>query len=173
MTDDLAVMSEPNWARILKVLHEGELATNIQRGDSFTMPVIPMSDLEKELNLEAREIESSLEYLAEVRLIEWFRPALVDDEGISEVQAALTPEGFHVAHERELRDRQQRLLESQNETSAALVMFTAILGAAASVQALASITLADANWEKVLLGIMYVLLLVGLYYYRDELFVRS
>lgn len=95
-------MSEPDWAKVLHALHEGQLASKISSGQSFTIYEL-LGYLKDETNLDEDEIRAALTYLSEVGLVHQFE---VFDE--DEVQGALTPEGFEVAHERELKKQQQK-----------------------------------------------------------------
>lgn len=79
----------------------------------------------------------------------------------------ITPRGFDLIHEYELKERQQELLETQNQSSQILAAFTVILGVAALVQAAAAVltTPQPVNW---ILGTVYAAILGGLLFTRDK-----
>lgn len=120
-------------------------------------------------SMDDHEIYQSLRFLKNIDLIE--EPDEVHGMPLSSVgldsvrYVGLTEKGFEVAHDRAIRQRQQEILESQNESSHLLAVVTVLLGATALVQALAAVF--DLSWPlNLLLGLVYcgVLVLVLLWW---------
>lgn len=80
---------------------------------------------------------------------------------------SLTPRGFDLIHDYEMRKHQQDLMQSQNDANRTLAAFTVILGAAALVQAAAAVF--SSPWPaNVVLGIVYLIILIALWVSRDD-----
>lgn len=168
-------MSQSQWAQVIEYLYrnegyyhypedtykESELQKFAEK-EQFTLTdfrqfggdmFLKTTGIEKAIN------EDSLwRFLERTNLIR----AEVRDDGVAII---LTEDGFDVAHERELRQEQQSLMETQSEATGTLANFTAILGAAALVQALAAVV--TAQRYTYLLAIVYLIILALLLYKID------
>lgn len=113
-------MAEPDWAEVLHELHKGQMAAP----DTWYVADYLMEGTE----LTDEDIEWAIKYLDNAGLIEG-EASLNDEKELVEVEAALTPQGFKVAHERELAKRQDR-------TNTTLVGFTLALVLASLVAVL-------------------------------------
>lgn len=161
-------MDEPDWAKVLEVLYneedsvyreiEGELSSS--------------HDLVEKSELTVDEVNSALVFLREQGLVEQEgvgqRVTKNEEEQWTHIKYELKEKGFDVAHERELRKKQQNLTEEQKEATDTLADFTVILGVTALVQALAAVV--SASRYNVPLAMIYVGLLTILWYKSDDLF---
>lgn len=171
--------SEPDWAKVLEefyeshgrlVLPEGDLFGKVREKDRvlFSEDENLLSQVDE---LDGRAIRVGVEYLIQTGLL------VVDTDDTEELNQAsegtifrslqLTKSGFDVAHERELRNRQQDLMERQNKASRTLATFTVILGATAVVQAAAAVV-STTYPTNAFLGVLYIGVIVALWLSRDH-----
>lgn len=110
---------EPDWTKVLHTLHQAQVGELSTKDDlrQFLM---------EETDLGEVKVKEALEYLNAVGLVK-----KIEIAGHDETRAPLTPEGFNVAHERELAKRQDR-------TNTTLVGFTLALVLASLVAVLPS-----------------------------------
>lgn len=114
---------EPDWAKVLHALHDGQLSTDMESGGPFRLYEL-QEYLGENTELTEEEVRESINYLDDVGLVYGF-----EDLDGEEIHGGLTPKGFEVAHERELTKRQDR-------TTTTLVVFTLALVLATLVEVL-------------------------------------
>lgn len=105
------------------------MGVSLKPGQSFSLWHL-YDYLEEETDLNRDEIDSSLDYLSRMGLIEGGVQRTLD-EGEDVALGALLPEGFEVAHERELKREQIAMNEN-------LVVFTFALVAVGIINTLPS-----------------------------------
>lgn len=120
-------MSEPNWARILKVFYEEDEWIPYPRSDEKPLAEIGLKGGSPLLDVDMTEdeIEDTVSYLRKVGLIEQDDrdeelPEKHDSDYRTVYGLSLTKRGFDVAHERELNHQ-------RTQTNRALVGFTIAL----------------------------------------------
>lgn len=140
-------MAEPEWAQVLAVLYT--------RGDNLQPPVhhSDMGDdhvLVEETNLSTKEIYDSLKFLSNQNLIEFYKMWEDTDEdgkiqNYSHWELELNPEGFEVAHEREIGIREEA-------SSKGLIALTGVLALTGLVEASTSFTQVEGPLNSVATG---------------------
>lgn len=156
---------EPDWAKALNELHQGQLSHTL--GDLSTPGEFKVYDIEEYLlkvtDLNEKEVKEAIQYLDDMGLISGI--TIAGEE--MKLKGGLTEEGFRIAHEREMRKRQQSLLESQNDATRTLATFTVILGVAALVQAAAAVMSVPNPYNFYLAG-FYAIVLSLLLWTKDD-----
>lgn len=159
-------MTEPNWAKVLRVLYEkeGEVEYHeFDKGDSVDVTV-PKGSAFEHISLEKGELSSAIQFLDDNGLVK--KTGGSPTNFTDKVQ--LLKDGFAVAHERRLRERQHELTQIQVHANGTMANFTIILGIMALFQALAAIVVVPKY--KVPLGITFLLFVGMLWYKRDDWF---
>jgi hypothetical protein len=157
-------MDDPKWLRILKALYNGPLTVEpeLAQGDGIEYELIGYLNQRDELSdLSEDELARSLDHLNKVGLVRasgTLGDGMVRDKGEVERIGGLTPEGFKIAHERQLAEKEQQTKES-------LTFFTLILGFAAIVQATAAALQLEnpSNTISLLLIIIVITFAMALY----------
>lgn len=161
---------EPNWATVLRVMHE----------DKKTQESVTPDDEQRQVDfiagttdLPPDEVRTLLQYLNTVEVIE---PAGTNVQNRGPY--LLTEKGFQVAFDRELKSErfahERDLTELQDRTNRALLLVTGVL-ALSALLGLMPITFEFPQWVElivvgVLVGLMVgILVLFGLQYHRPEL----
>ena len=152
-------MQNPDWALLLQMAYQSGHGTvqwpeRLDEDDPERERNNP-NDL-REVDLTREEVERALQFVERTGLM---------SQVANGKHYELTEKGFNVANERELRKRQYRLTEAQNDANDTLANFTIILGATALVQALAAVI--SAPRYSVSLSVIYLLLL-GILWYKGE-----
>lgn len=104
-------MQEPNWARVLNLLYTEETPFALPLDDEKSVELGDIGDLaiSARVNLSAEEIANSADFLYEQGLI--FMDHRDDEESVpdpAQNEISLTPDGFEVAHDRQMQKNQLR-----------------------------------------------------------------
>lgn len=170
--------TEPLWAQILQLLYSRGLGGEEPGTDPWTYRDKTADTIVNELDARSENVKEALQYMGDIELVEQ-RESESDDEKYA---YGLTQKGFEVAHEREMRNEQQTLIERQSEAiesqrdavegqagaTDTLADFTIILGVTALIQALAAIV--SVPRYRIPLSIVYTCILAVLWYNKDEWF---
>lgn len=164
-------MSQPDWAKILSYLYNEQETISFLAGSDIS----ETADIVSSTELDPQVIHDELERMERLDLVSIDSrstapgPATERRESYDRVaEYSLSEKGFDVAHERELRQEQQNLIENQSDATDTLADFTVILGVTALVQAAAAVV--TANRYAIPLSIIYIILLGFLLYYRKQIF---
>lgn len=153
---------EPDWAIILHEAYQSKIGVVQWRGD--------LEDDHKHHDEEAEFDLTQITDLSDDRIrnaIAFLDRAHLLSQMGSGMNYKLTQEGLDVAHERALRDRQEALMETQNDATSILAAFTVVLGAAALIQAFAAV-LNTRGPYNVYLGVVYAILLIAIWWTMDD-----
>lgn len=160
-------MEDPDWATVLQAIYRSN------NGEIFwPLEDDKMDQTIEETDLTQEEEDRAISYLHEIGLLEHANR----DRGRPR---ELTQKGFDVAHEREMRNKQQALIERQSkaiesqsdvaeeqaDATDTLADFTIILGVAALIQALAAVISLPRYRIHVLT--LYGIILIVLWYKKD------
>jgi hypothetical protein len=150
-------MHEPNWSQVLTTLYQSEQSFELQSIDNVrsTHPLV------KRTNLEADEVRKSLRFLSNQGLVELSRTSIAtpppepgeEVEHVDYYIVRLAPEGFSVAHDREIGLR-------QSASNRAVALLTGILGLTALVQAVIAYVSNNLSLLEIL-SIGFILLLTA------------
>lgn len=152
-------MDEPDWAQILSLLYRvGEKVEAPHQLDELPSD----HELVQRSELDPAEIKDALVFLRDQGLIEMNVQADTNDTGTEVVSRyrtlQLKPDGFNVAHERELSLQ-------ENASNVAVAALTLVLGLTALVQVVVAYAAENLNLlENGVIGLLILIVGVTLYY---------
>lgn len=153
---------EPDWAKVLNEAYQSKVGVVQWRGslpeDHPHHDEEPDHDLQTATNLTVTQIHDAIVFLERTDLIRQIGTGM---------NYELSKKGLDVAHERTLRDRQERLMETQNEATGILASFTVILGAAALIQAITAVVNTQ-NPYNLYLSVVFAVLLIAIWKTKND-----
>lgn len=149
-------MREPPWSKILRLLYTDESSYALPLDGDANVNLMGHEELSirHELELSDEEIAASAEFLHEQDLIEMdhFSEGYIGKDP-TQNEISLTPDGFEVAHERELK-------RGETFRNYLIGIFTILLGTGAITQAGVAIYAPLNNGEQAVFGFSAIALLV-------------